>query len=237
MPANIVILKTSIRSENITTVDLYHTSLTSGNLIERDVDIKVLNTYYTYRNTPNATEFIAIGKSGECYTIVNITADLDPSPTPSVTPTVTSTPTISITPTVTVTQTPSSTISVTPSVTPTISITPTVTPTASPSPTVSVTPTISVTPTVSVSPTPTVSATPTPTPTQSVIYYFYVMDGTPCGNAIYGEQLIKTPQQLSIGDVVKTSILPGVCHQITGTATSGQLVDILEIHNDCVSCT
>lgn len=98
--------------------------------------------------------------------VVNISEEICPTPTPTVTATVSPTP--SITPSNTPTETPTSTPSETPTSTPTETPTNTPSETATQTPTNTETPTSTVTPTETETPTPTQTPTPTETPTPTV---------------------------------------------------------------------
>lgn len=98
--------------------------------------------------------------------VVNISEEICPTPTPTVTATVSPTP--SITPSGTPTETPTSTPSETPTSTPTETPTNTPSETATQTPTNTETPTSTVTPTETETPTPTQTPTPTETPTPTV---------------------------------------------------------------------
>ena len=173
---------------SISVLNIYHTSVSGGNLIASGVTRNELLSGYTFVDDDSHNVYVVVSDS-PCSSedTVNFTgATPTPTATVTVTPTLTPTQTITgvtTTPTATVTATPTGTpqSTVTPSntasVTPTVSVsntpgvsgtatpTPTSTPTGTPQSTVTPTNTATVTPTVSVSDTPGVSQTPTPTNT------------------------------------------------------------------------
>lgn len=125
---------------DISTVDIYHTSVSPSNLISSGVTkSQLLSGFSFYDDDTHNSYVIQSDDPCDVQTIVTIG---DPTPTPTNT----------VTPTLTVTVTPTNTVSPTNTVTPTNTNTPGLSPTTTPTNTV--TPTNTLTPTTTPSPTP-----------------------------------------------------------------------------------
>lgn len=144
----VVLIRTTALGAWVNTVNIYHTSVDSNNLIAAGLSRTEITDGYCYDNTNGYTTFFAVSDCGTTVSYTYTPPPATPTPTPTPTPTATPSPT-----------------TIEPE--PVNPVTPTPTPTATPTPTPTATPT----PTPTATPTPTPTATPTPTPTPTVTMY------------------------------------------------------------------